>query len=1025
MSNAIDLIVSKQAQEQLDKLLKDLQIVNKEIVEINKRQINFNNSSAPKSISDLRKNTSELSVVEKERLRVQRQLEVTNARIAIANDKNTKSLQNQKTALRTLNSAYAELSAREKEAALRVQDLIARGKLATQTQKQYNAELRKAQEDFNRLNARVMQADTAVKRFNRNVGNYPQQAVMGIKNLMAAFGVVGGLMLFAGVMRDSFNTIKDFDKANADLAATMGTNRNQIKALTEDQKRLGASTKFTATEVAGLQKEFAKLGFSQKEILNATEATLALAAATDTELAKAAEVAGATLRGFGLDASEMARVTDVMALSFSSSALDMENFAESMKYVAPIAGQTGVSIEFTTAMLGKLADAGVKGSQAGTSLRRILVEMAKTGKPAAEAFRQIAREGISVTDAMDEVGRTAQTSLLVLSKSGDAVNELANALEKAGGAAQKMADEQLNSLQGEITLLSSAWDGFILSLNSGDGVIAKTFSKLVSYLRSAVEWMTKLNKIDFFNNENNILRKRQEVLDAIYNDEIAGLQNLNEEKRKLRKEEVAELVKQAEEEIKIAESRINLHSSNIAQTLGVNEFVKAEQKRLEQQKQALKGWKEELEIAKTLLKANAEFIPTTNDLTKATEENTKANDKNKKSKQGLEKVETNSQIAFQRNISALEKQLKATNKASIEYGFLEVQLELLKSAYDALYGSQKKVNEETVKLDFSEEVVKIDEWSQSVIEAGNALRQFLNEHRQGFVDDFIGQSGFDKLFYLIDNFENLKESGVDTALAISEAFQQAFNTISQASQANFEREYDRLAQQKEISLQFAGDSVTAKEEIERQYEERRRQIQRQQAESQKRLAIFNIVTDTAQAILATLAQTPPPAGIPLAALIGSIGAIQLGVVASQPIPAFATGGTMGHDGMMLVNDAKGSNYRETIETPDGKFIQPKGRNVLMNAKKGTKIYTPEQWDMQLNSMLGDVGIAPISGMKQNFVNINNGLTKSDMYEIMSKFANKDSYNFSIDEKGIQKTIIRGGQKVNIANKRLKIRKEDV
>ena len=102
------------------------------------------------------------------------------------------------------------------------------------------------------------------------------------------------------------------------------------------------------------------MGFTSDEINQVTESTLALAQAADADLARAAEVAGSTLRGFGLDASETQRVTDVMASSFGASALDMESFAESMKYVAPVANAAGISLEETTAMLASLSNSGIK-----------------------------------------------------------------------------------------------------------------------------------------------------------------------------------------------------------------------------------------------------------------------------------------------------------------------------------------------------------------------------------------------------------------------------------------------------------------------------------------------------------------------------------------------------------------------------------------------------------------------------------------------------------------------------------------
>ena len=485
-----------------DSALKELQLANKELVTMvsnvekvgQKMKVISTPSGSESSIKSL---TEQYKAQEKVIQSLQTKIEQLTKAKQTSNQRTSEEIVNQRTLAQAadrqtrstsvLVGAYANLNAQHQIASKRLQDLVVRGRQATQTQAQYNKELERARNDFQQLDARIQSADRAVGRFNRNVGNYPNQALRGIKDLAMAFGLVGGIYLFAQAIKGAFATVKEFDKANADLAATMGVNRKQIKDLTNDQKRLGASTKFTATEVAGLQKEFAKLGFSQKEILNATEATLALAAAVDTDLANAAMVAGSTLRGFGLDASEMGRVTDVMASSFTKSALDIENFRESMKYVAPIAAQTGVSIEFATAMLGKLADAGVKGSQAGTSLRRILTEMAKTGLPAAQAFDKVAKSGITVTESMDEVGRTAQTALLVLSKSKNSVNELAEALNNAGGSAQKMADEQLNSLSGQLTLLSSAWDGLVLSFSESQGIIGSFFKEIISNITQSLQ----------------------------------------------------------------------------------------------------------------------------------------------------------------------------------------------------------------------------------------------------------------------------------------------------------------------------------------------------------------------------------------------------------------------------------------------------------------------------------------------------------------------------------------------------------
>ena len=112
-------------------------------------------------------------------------------------------------------------------------------------------------------------------------------------------------------------TFAEFEQSMAKVNAVSGATATQFKALNKLAKDLGASTRFTATEVADLMLNYSKLGFSASEIEAMTGATLNLALATGEDLAKSAEVAGSTLRAFGLDADQMLRVTDVMAKSFS------------------------------------------------------------------------------------------------------------------------------------------------------------------------------------------------------------------------------------------------------------------------------------------------------------------------------------------------------------------------------------------------------------------------------------------------------------------------------------------------------------------------------------------------------------------------------------------------------------------------------------------------------------------------------------------------------------------------------------
>lgn len=268
----------------------------------------------------------------------------------------------------------------------------------------------------------------------------------------------------AAVAGSSFKVAMDFEASMAKVKAVSGATAEEFGRLEAQAKLLGKSTVFTASDVANLQTEFAKLGFTAQEIDKVTESTLYLAQATGSDLGQAAEVAGATLRGFGMDASETGRVTDVMAKSFSTSALDMDSFADSMKYVGPVAKAAGLSIEDTTAMLGTLANAGIKGSAAGTALRRILADMGTEGGPVTEQIAAMAEKGLTLEDAFDEVGRSAQTALLVLSENTGQTAELSTEFENAAGASKAMADTMNDTSQGAFKRMQSAIEGAQIAL---------------------------------------------------------------------------------------------------------------------------------------------------------------------------------------------------------------------------------------------------------------------------------------------------------------------------------------------------------------------------------------------------------------------------------------------------------------------------------------------------------------------------------------------------------------------------------
>ena len=328
-----------------------------------------------------------------------------------------------------------------------------------------------------------------------------QGAVGQVKNLGTSFkalAIGGGVAAIAGIGSLFVMATKkgaEFSQALSGLKAVLGATEAETSQLANSAKELGASTQFTAKEVVSLQTEFAKLGFSTKEILKSTKATLDLAASLDVGLGEAAQIAGSTLKSFGLQAEETQRVVDVMAISTSKSALDYEGLRESLKMVAPSARALNVDIEETTALLGILADNGIKGSMAGTGLSKTFIELNKKGIPLNEALDKIKNSSNALNDAIDLVGDRGAKSLLTLANNAPKIDTLTESFRNSQGAAQRLAETRLDNLAGDTTKLGSAWEGFLLSIEDGEGLFNSIARGIVQATTSLLNFITPTEKL--------------------------------------------------------------------------------------------------------------------------------------------------------------------------------------------------------------------------------------------------------------------------------------------------------------------------------------------------------------------------------------------------------------------------------------------------------------------------------------------------------------------------------------------------
>jgi len=328
-----------------------------------------------------------------------------------------------------------------------------------------------------------------------------QGAIGQVKNLGTSFkalAVGGGVAAIAGLGSLFVMATKkgaEFAQALSGLEAVLGASDAEMNQLSNSAKELGASTQFTSKQVVELQTEFAKLGFSTKEILASTKATLDLAASLDVGLGEAAMIAGSTLRAFGLEAEETQRVVDVMAASTSKSALDYDALRESLKLVAPTSRALNVDIEETTALLATLADNGLKGSVAGTGLSKTFIELNKKGIPLNEALKRVANSSNSLNEAIDLVGVVGSKSLLTLANNAPKIDTLTESFRNSQGAAQRLAETRLDNLAGDTTKLGSAWEGFLLSIEDGEGLFNSIARGIVQATTSLLNFITPTEKL--------------------------------------------------------------------------------------------------------------------------------------------------------------------------------------------------------------------------------------------------------------------------------------------------------------------------------------------------------------------------------------------------------------------------------------------------------------------------------------------------------------------------------------------------
>lgn len=357
------------------------------------------------------------------------------------------------------------------------------------------------------------------------VSAYNDLKVFGVKSataeqklngLSSAFKTAGGLLSrnvtlpIVGVGAAAVKTATDFEAGMSEVKAISGATGSEFDALRDKAIEMGAKTKFSASDSADAFKYMAMAGWDASAMMDGIAGVMDLAAASGEDLATTSDIVIDALTAFGLQASDSAHFADVLAQASSKSNTNVGLMGETFKYVAPVAGALGYSVEDTAVAIGLMANSGIKGSQAGTALRSTITRLAK---PVGEAEKAVEALGISITNADGTMKPLSQTMvelrekfaglteeqkaqyaamlagqegmsglLAIVNASDEDFQKLTDEINNANGAAQDMADIMMNNTAGAIEQLKGA-------LESAGIIIGE---KLTPYIRQLAEWITRL-----------------------------------------------------------------------------------------------------------------------------------------------------------------------------------------------------------------------------------------------------------------------------------------------------------------------------------------------------------------------------------------------------------------------------------------------------------------------------------------------------------------------------------------------------
>lgn len=359
---------------------------------------------------------------------------------------------------------------------------------------------------------------TSINQYGKEIKG-TTSSVNALAQAIVAAGIAAKVEEITSALYGCVDTFAAFESQMSTVQAISGATAEDMAALTEKAKAMGATTSFTAAEAGQALEYMAMAGWKTEDMLGGLEGIMNLAAASGESLASTSDIVTDALTAFGLAASDSGHFADVLAAASSNANTNVGMMGETFQYAAPVAGALGYSIEDTALAIGLMANAGIKGSSAGTALRTTLTNLSK---PSSDVAGYMEALGISLTDSQGKMrslsslmsilrtrfkdltaaqqaeyaagiaGKEAMSGLLAIVNASEAdYQKLTAAINQCNGAAQEMSQIKLDNYAGQITLLSSAVDGFKVavgeSLAPALGNLAQAGTEAFSWAAAFVE----------------------------------------------------------------------------------------------------------------------------------------------------------------------------------------------------------------------------------------------------------------------------------------------------------------------------------------------------------------------------------------------------------------------------------------------------------------------------------------------------------------------------------------------------------